>query len=91
MLAQKAVADDTGRDRPRFLWRRGFGRATVSFGLEMRGLYRWVGVSDEDGFVRRMEAVNALDGMGIAWTGQRTRGGVRVPLCGLAAFRERQA
>ncbi len=29
----------------------------VDLGMEMRGLCRWAGVSDEDGFVRRMERI----------------------------------
>ena len=35
--------------------RYGFAGVVVVFGLEMRGLCRWAGVSGEDGFVCRME------------------------------------
>ena len=38
MVAQMAVADDICRDLPRFLWRRGFARAVVVFGWEVKGL-----------------------------------------------------
>ena len=34
------------------------------FRLEMRGLFRWAGVSDEDGFVRRMEWIWRLGAAG---------------------------
>ncbi len=37
--------------------RYGFAGGVVVFGLEMRGLCRWAGVSGEDGFVCRMERI----------------------------------
>ncbi len=37
--------------------RYGFAGVVVVFGLEMRGLCRWAGVSSEDGFVCRMERI----------------------------------
>ncbi len=40
------------------------GRQVRDFGLEMRGLFRWAGVSDEDGFVRSTERIWRLGAAG---------------------------
>ncbi len=49
--------------------RYGFAGVVVVFGLEMRGLFRWAGVSDEDGFVRRMERIWRLGAAGFGTPG----------------------
>ena len=44
-------------------------RVRMVFGLEMRGLFRWASISDEDDFVRRMERIWRLGAAGFGTPG----------------------
>ncbi len=57
------------------------GRQVRDFGLEMRGLFRWAGVSSEDGFVCRIEGIWRLGAAVLARAGMRAPAGTRDVCC----------